>query len=118
MSVGMFPRIESIIVPDDIRRDCIGKYVSSEVTRIFTELGSISYNPKSIVIKPLNERVFHVYFEATGPYVLPRTLDIREAKEEKVEPPRPDPTEQVQVEQDEMALRNKGGFGKVFKVGK
>lgn len=118
MSLGYFPRIETIVVPSEVRDDCIGKYVSERVSFILTDLGSLTYNPKSIFIKPVNERFFILCFEATGTYTVPRSLNIYKEKpvEKVVEVQRPDPEEQKPVEQDEVALRDKGRPSAFFRT--
>ena len=78
MSTNFYPRVETIVVPTNIPADDIGKYVSSRAGDILTELGIGAYHPRSVWLKPVNERLFVLGFDShvVVKYVEPKKEEL------------------------------------------
>lgn len=74
-----YPRVETISVPDDIKPEYIGLYVSDYVVRFLTDLGQANINRKSIRVGPLGGTgyLWALMFDTSVGYALPKDLDIR-----------------------------------------
>lgn len=101
-----FPRVETIAVPDNVRPESVGKYVSYMAYKILEETGQASYNHKSLHIEIINERLYALKFHGKAP--LPPKADIyREV---------PNPQEPRVMEEDRLALGNTPRLGQVVEV--
>ena len=67
----MYPRIETILVPDFIAPHNIGRFVTDRASEIFMSVGKASVNPKSFSIKAVTERFYVVGFDTNEPYTIP-----------------------------------------------
>lgn len=76
MSATTFPRLETIAVPDSIKLEFIGKYVTTAATRILTEVGIGGVVPRTARIHPISDRLYGLSFETGTGYEVPKTLDI------------------------------------------
>ena len=66
--IGLYPRIETIVVPADVRLEYIGKYVSEKAVNILEEVGRAVLNAKSVALRPISERLYILSFETNVPY--------------------------------------------------
>lgn len=105
-ATNTWPRVETIVVPNSIRTEHIGKYVSAKAHTILADIGLGAIVPRSARLSPLGNHVYLLSFDAQTSYSLPKTLDLEG----------PDSTEPGDVEEvSEMA---EGAEDRPFKRGK
>ncbi len=98
MSTTTFPRVETIVVPDDIVREHIGKYASARAHEILRDVGLGTLVPRSARLVPQAERLYALVFDATEA-LRTQTLDIRRTNQGEL----------PAVEQrEEVAVRDQG----------
>lgn len=105
---GTYPRLETIVVPPDVREEYIGKYVTEQAAIIINEVGRATMNSKSISLRPLNERLFLLSFETNVPF---------NSKAEGIQLRVPYEGERGAVEEVRVAEGNKGRLGKANPLG-
>lgn len=66
MSVNHDPIAITIVCAPDIGAEYIGHYVSQRASDILKDFGQARYNPKSVVLRPISERVWYLSFQSTS----------------------------------------------------
>lgn len=70
MQSNYFPRVETIIVPRNVRTEFIGRYVSHRAAEILADVGLAGYNHKTVSIRTTHDlRVFHLMFDGFRPHI-------------------------------------------------
>ena len=90
MSTQTYPRVETIVVPDDIKLEHTGSYATHRAHEILSDVGIGGLVPRSarLVVHPSDPYIFSLMFDATNTYSLPKDLDVRcsdKAERSKVE---------------------------------
>jgi hypothetical protein len=106
MSITTYPRVETIVVPDNVKREFIGRYASARASEILdaTERGAII--PRSASLRPIEARLYALTYDSTVSSTLPKEVDIFST----------DGAELPEVVSDQVATRNQGGPGKLNSV--
>lgn len=59
-----FPRVETIVVPANVKPAFIGRYASFRASEILSDCGLSCINRKSVLLRPTSDpRMFHLVFE-------------------------------------------------------
>jgi hypothetical protein len=79
MSEG-YPRVITISVPEYIPENEIGDFASARAASILTELGKASFHHRSLVLRPIERRLFALSFTQFQIYSQPKDTAGRYAK--------------------------------------
>jgi hypothetical protein len=74
-SVNTFPRAVTIAVPDSIRPEFIGDYVSDLASKLIKGTGGIV--PRTASLRPLGANLWVLTFELNNAYELSPSVEIR-----------------------------------------
>lgn len=85
MFIDCYPKVESIVVPGNIRADCIGKYVSQRASEFLQSVVGGDVHRKSLHLRPISERLWVLMYDDTQP--APKTDETQWQKESEVSAP-------------------------------
>lgn len=76
----MYPRVETIVIPDAVPLELVGAYATHAATKVINDAGKATVNPKSFSLKPLHPKIWVLSFECVTPY----SVDAEMAKRFKI----------------------------------
>ena len=106
MAINGYPRMFTIVVPDDIKLEHIGDYVSDMANKHIKGAGSTV--PGTARIAPQLPKLFQLTYLTHVPYELPEALDIRIPNTRK-----PSAVEEA----GQIPVRNQDGHSKANSAG-
>ena len=69
-----YPRMATIVVPDNIRREHIGEFVSHRARQILDDLGASRVTGKSVGLETVSERLYILRYQSNAVFTLPKDL--------------------------------------------
>lgn len=85
MFSNLYPRVETIIVPDNIRREFIGRVASYLAAEFLEGISDSQYNRKATrLVSTGDPRVFNLLFEGARVILNPSQLEVMKYAEEEV----------------------------------